>query len=595
MNGGRAICIHGHFYQPPREDPWSGEIERQPSAAPYHDWNERITAECYGPNTAARILDPAGRIEDIVDNFSRISFDVGPTLLSWLEEREPRIYRAIVASDRESAKRFSGHGSAMAQAFHHTILPLADERDRRTEVVWGIRDFEARFGRSPEGMWLPETAADVETLETLADLGIRYTVLAPRQAARVRPMGGGSWTAVSEETLDTTRPYFAPLPSGARIALFFYDGAISRGIAFERLLDSADELVARLTGGGRDGLVHAATDGESYGHHHAHGDMALAAALSRIERGAEARLTNYGEHLERHPPRDEVEIVERSSWSCVHGVGRWERDCGCRVAGGTQAWRAELRRAFDWLRDEISGRYEARARELLLDPWKAREDAIALAVNGSVASETFFAWHARRPLSRGERGEILRLLALQRNALRMYTSCGWFFDDVAGLEARQVIRYAARAIELAEQLFGEPLEGRFLEMLKDARGNSPELPDGAAVYERYVSSPGLRHAPHQEARDPGRAMSRAVTGLAEGFENDPSDARLLEAWRKVVELSEGLPFPVPFWTAQNVYFRIRESAASPMKQKAAAGDPSAAAWVAEFDRLGGLLGFARPA
>jgi len=588
----RAVCIHGHFYQPPREDPWTGEIERQPSAAPYHDWNERITAECYGPNTAARILDSSGRIEALVDNFSRISFDVGPTLLSWLEERAPRVYAAILASDRESARRFSGHGSAMAQGFHHSILPLAAPRDRRTEVVWGIRDFESRFGRSPEGMWLPETAADVETLETLAELGIRFTVLAPRQAARVRPVGRAEWTDVSGERVDTTRPYFAPLPSGRRIAVFFYDGAVSRAVAFERLLDSAENFVSRLLAGEGDGLRHVATDGESYGHHHAHGDMALAAALARIEGGSAARLTNYGEHLERRPPQDEVEIVPRSSWSCVHGVGRWEGDCGCRIAGGAQLWRAPMRAAFDWLRDEIAPRFEARAAELFGDPWKARDDALPLFRDGRAGEESFFAWHARRPLARGERGEAFRLLDLQRQALRMYTSCGWFFDDVAGLEARQVILYAARALEIAEELFREPLEPQFLEILRQARGNSPELPDGAAVYERYVRSPGLRHPLHQEARDPGRAMSRALTGLAEAFESNPTDNGLLEAWERVASLSSALPFPVDFWNAQNVYYRLREGAARGMRKQASAGDVAAAAWVARFDTLGERLGFA---
>jgi len=588
---GRAVCIHGHFYQPPREDPWTGEIEPQPSAAPYHDWNERITAECYGPNTAARILDSSGRIEALVDNFSRISFDVGPTLLSWLEEHAPRVYAAILAADRESARRFSGHGSAMAQAYHHAILPLSDSRDRRTEVVWGIRDFESRFGRFPEGMWLPETAADVETLETLAELGIRFTVLAPRQAARVRPVGGAEWADVSGEKVDTTRPYFVPLPSGRRIAVFFYDGAVSRAIAFERLLDSAENFVSRLLGGETDGLRHVATDGESYGHHHEHGDMALAAALARIERGPDARLTNYGEHLERRPPQDEVEIVPRSSWSCEHGVGRWERDCGCRVAGGSQLWRAPMREAFDWLRDEILPRFEARAGELLADPWKARDEALPLFRDGRKGEESFFAWHARRPLTRGERGEAFRLLDLQRQALRMYTSCGWFFDDVAGLEARQVIRYAARALEIAEELFREALEPRFLEILRQARGNSAELPDGAAVYERYVDTPGLRHPPHHEERDPGRSMSRAVTGLAEGFANDPTDARLLEAWRKVAALSSGLPFPVDLWSAQNVYYRLQEGIARTLRKQASAGDVAAAAWLAEFEKLGELLGF----
>ena len=586
---GRAVCIHGHFYQPPREDPWTGEIERQPSAAPYHDWNERITEECYGPNTAARILDAQGRIEAIVDNFSRISFDVGPTLLSWLEARSPRIYRAILAADRESARRFSGHGSAMAQGFHHAILPLASARDRRTEVVWGIRDFESRYGRSPEGFWLPETAVDVDTLEVLAEQGVRFTVLAPRQAARVRKPGDGAWTDVSDGRIDGARAYVAPLPSGRRIALFFYDASIARGIAFERLLDSADALVDRLTGGAPDGLVHVATDGESYGHHHAHGDMALAAALARIEREGVARLTNYGEHLERHPPEDEVEIVPRSSWSCVHGVGRWEEDCGCRLSGGSQAWRAPLRRAFDWLRDAVAPAFESRAARLFADPWRARDDAVALLADGP--AESFFARHARRPLGRAERGEAIRLLDLQRNALRMYTSCGWFFDDVAGLEARQVILYAARAVELAEELFDEPFEASFLERLREARGSDADLPDAAAVYERYVGPPGLRHPPYRDARDPGRAMSRAITGLAESLEGDPDDARLLEAFGRAVELSRGLPYPVRLWNAQNAWWRMRTGVAEATRRKAKSGDPAASGWIEAFDRLGELLGF----
>jgi len=278
----RFVCIHGHFYQPPREDPWTGRVERQESAAPYHDWNRRITAECYGPNTAARILDTGGRIEEIVDNFSRISFDAGPTLLSWLEESAPRIYRAILESDRESARRFSGHGSAIAQAYHHAILPLSSARDRRTEVLWGKQDFERRFGRSPEGMWLPETAVDVATLEELAAAGIRFTILAPHQASRVRKAGEPAWTPVTGGAVDTRLPYAVVLPSGRRITVFFYDGPASRAIAFERLLDNADAFAARLTGGG-PGLTHVATDGESYGHHHPHGDMALAAALRSIE------------------------------------------------------------------------------------------------------------------------------------------------------------------------------------------------------------------------------------------------------------------------------------------------------------------------
>jgi alpha-amylase/alpha-mannosidase (GH57 family) len=374
----RYICVHGHFYQPPRENAWLEAIEQQESAYPYHDWNERITAECYAPNVHARILDGRDRIVRIVNNCASISYNVGPTLLAWMERAAPGPYARIIDADRASIKRF-GHGSALAQAYNHLIMPLATERDRRTQTLWALSDFRYRFGRAAEGMWLPETAVDTPTLETLAAHGVRFTVLAPRQAAAVRVMGAKEWTDVSGSRVDPLRPYLCRLPSGASIALFFYDGPVSQGVAFEGLLQSGERFARRLMDilraeDNTPQLAHIATDGETYGHHHRHGEMALAYALRQIEIGGTARLTNYASFLAAHPPTSEVRIVERSSWSCVHGVERWRADCGCHTGGRpgwTQAWRVPLRNAFDWLRDALAPRFENASRPLLRSTQRA--------------------------------------------------------------------------------------------------------------------------------------------------------------------------------------------------------------------------------
>ncbi len=372
----RYICIHGHFYQPPRENPWLEAIELQDSAHPYHDWNERVTAESYAPNAVSRILDGEQRIVQIVNNYSRITFNFGPTLLSWMEQYAPVVYRRLLAADQESQERFGGHGSAMAQPYNHMILPLANRRDRWTQVHWGIQDFRRRFGREPEGMWLPEAAADSLALEIMAEQGIRFTVLSPYQARRVRPIGRGTWQEVGEGRVDPTRAYTVRLGSGRSIAVFFYDGPISRAVAFEKLLTKGEHLAGRLLAAFCEErtwpqLVHIATDGETYGHHHAHGDMALAYALDHIEGSGRAQLTNYGEFLERHPPACEAQIFDDRSWSCAHGVERWRSDCGCNSgrAGWNQQWRAPLRQALDWLRDELAGPFEEAGRRLLPDPW----------------------------------------------------------------------------------------------------------------------------------------------------------------------------------------------------------------------------------
>ena len=491
----RFICIHGHFYQPPRENPWLESVELQDSAAPWHDWNERISVECYAPNATARILNGEGKIENIISNYSKISFNFGPTLLAWMKDKMPKTHDAIVAADKLSCERYSGHGSAMAQVYNHMILPLADTRDKFTQVYWGIRDFEVRFGRKPEGMWLSETATDTPTLEVLAEQGIKFTVLSPFQASRTRKPGSRSWKDVNGAKIDPARPYKIKLPSGRTISVFFYDGPLSQAVAFEKLLESGERFAGRILGGFNDQrdweqLVHLATDGESYGHHHRHGEMALAYALEHIEKNNLATLTNYGEYLEKHPPQYEVQIHEQSAWSCSHGVGRWMADCGCNSgghAGWNQQWRAPLREALDWLRDETAPKYEAKAAEFLRDPWEARNEYINVILDRSPESrEKFFAAQANHPLNDGEKIAVFKLMELQRHAMLMYTSCGWFFDELSGIETVQVIQYAARVIQLANEILGHDFEPAFLERLEKAKSNIPEHGDGRAIYQKFV-------------------------------------------------------------------------------------------------------------
>jgi len=493
----RYVCIHGHFYQPPRENPWLEAIELQDAAYPYHDWNERINAECYAPNSVSRILDESNRIVKLVNNYAKISFNFGPTLLSWLEAKSPDVYQAILEADKESRKKFSGHGSALAQAYVHMIFPLANARDRYTQALWGIRDFEQRFKRVPEGMWLPETAVDLDTLEVLAELGIKFTILAPHQAGRVRRIGDRAWKDVGGGRIDPTRAYEQRLPSGRKIALFFYDGPVSRAIAFEGLLSRGEHFVERLMGAfsaERDEpqLVHVATDGESYGHHHRFGDMALAYALNCIESNQSARLTNYGEFLERCPPTHEIQIVEKTSWSCFHGIDRWWSNCGCNSGGHpkwNQEWRTPLRDGVDGLRDALAKPFEERARVLLKDPWAARNDYIRVIHDRAVENvERFLADHAVRTLSQDEQTVVLKLLEMQRHAMLMYTSCGWFFDDLSGIETVQVIQFAARAAQLAQEIFGDSAESRFVARLALAKSNLPEFEDGRHIYEILVRS-----------------------------------------------------------------------------------------------------------
>jgi alpha-amylase/alpha-mannosidase (GH57 family) len=496
MNDTKYVCIHGHFYQPPRENPWLEAIELQDSARPFHDWNERISYECYAPNTASRILAEDGDITDITNNYSKISFNFGPTLLSWLEKYEPEVYKAILKADEESQKNFSGHGSAMAQAFGHIIMPLANLRDKHTQVVWGIRDFEYRFKRKPEGMWLPEAAVDTESLEVLAEHGIKFTLLAPRQARRVRKIGQSQWIDVSGDRVDPKMPYICRLPSGKSIVLFFYDGPISQDVAFKGILKNGRDFANRFLdsftyeSNYQPQLVHIATDGESYGHHHRHGDMALAYCIHYLESRGLARITNYGEYLSKFPPTYEAEIFENSSWSCVHGVERWRNDCGCNTGGRpgwNQLWRDPLRKALDWLRDELVKVYEKEAGPLLRKPWQARNAYMDILLQRSKnRMEGFIKTHASRELSKEEKIKVIKLLEMQRHAMLMYTSCGWFFDEISGIETIQVIQYASRAIQLAEEVTLKKLEKEFITRLEKAPSNQPEYGNAAQIYEVFV-------------------------------------------------------------------------------------------------------------
>jgi alpha-amylase/alpha-mannosidase (GH57 family) len=498
----RLICIHGHFYQPPRENPWLETVETQDTAAPYHDWNERICAECYSTNGAARIVNNKNKITRIVNNYARISFNFGPTLLSWLMENAPRTYRMILDGERRSRKAYRGHSSAMAQVYNHIILPLASRRDRITQIRWGIADYQHHYGTAPEGMWLAETAADNESLELLAQHGIKFTVLAPHQCKRIRSLkDGGGWMETANASVDTTHPYLVRFDSGVSIAVFFYDGPASRAIAFEGLLNSGESLAGRLKSGFeynlQPQLVHVATDGESYGHHHKYGEMALAYALRLLEEDPTVKLTNYGCFLEQFPPEYEAEIVENTSWSCVHGVERWRSNCGCNggKAGWNQAWRAPLRQALNELRDALVPLTEQEGAKLFKNIWDARDDYIEAMLDHSPQTvERFFRKHQNHVLTVAERVLAMELMEMQRHAQLMYTSCGWFFDDISGIETVQVIAYAARVLQLAHEVFHEaaaPLEPAFLARMAEAHSNVVAAGDGAKIYKEQVATKQL--------------------------------------------------------------------------------------------------------
>ena len=527
----RSIVIHGHFYQPPREDPWLNQVAAEPSAAPYHDWNERIERESYRAVVAARVYAPDGRIAHIVNTLASISFNFGATLLEWLERETPGTYAAVLEADRASRARHAGHGNAIAMPYHHVIMPLASRRDKITEVRWGIADFRRRFGRGPEGMWLPETAVDPETLDVLAAEGIAFTILAPHQVEQAPADGSAGRYRTS---------------GGRSIALFVYDGAISHDVAFGSLLKDASAWAERLLAPGKRGherrLVAVATDGETYGHHHKFGEVALAWVLRELERRRDARVENFAAFLARHRPEQEVKLVAPTSWSCAHGVERWRADCGCRMAPERptqQRWRAPLREALDWLAGELHARFEQEGGALFAGSWAAR-DAYGTDRTGD--------------------GRARELLEMERNALRMFTSCGWFFDDIAGIETIQILRYAARAIELAGA-DAPRLEAGVLERLARAQSNERAEGTGRDVYLNHVK----RRVPVESAArtdahaadsgdDAARALLRAVLAL----EHDHSP-RAIAAVTELADRAQRDGGHIPF-DAQTAFYRIRAAA-----------------------------------
>ncbi len=491
------LTIHGHFYQPPRENPWLEAIEQQDSALPFHDWNERINAECYNPNSVSKIVDSKNKILNVVNNYEYISYNFGPTLLSWMEEFAPLAYERIIKADINSRKMHGGHGNAIAQVYNHMIMPLANERDKQTQVKWGIKDFEYRFGRQPEGMWLAETAVDDDTLRVLVENGIKFTILSPYQAQKIRKEGEENWQDVSWGNIDPARSYRYYIKSapGKFIDLFFYDGAISKSVAFDELLKDGNKFVSRLKDGistlrNYPQLINIATDGESYGHHTKFGDMALAYALKLKVKDSGFIVTNYAEYLEKYRSSWEVEIKPVSSWSCFHGVGRWCEDCGCSTGGHpgwNQKWRRPLRDALDYLRDESISIYKKFGKKYFINPEEARNNYISVILDRSDTSVKSFQEEYFIPeLDDEQRVLAMKLLEIQRQSMLMYTSCGWFFSEISGIETVQIMKYAARVMQLAHDFVKKDLETHFLEILAEAKSNLPEFGSGKDVFERFV-------------------------------------------------------------------------------------------------------------
>jgi alpha-amylase/alpha-mannosidase (GH57 family) len=474
-----VLAVHGHFYQPPRENPWTETVPVERSAAPFHDWNERVCAESYRPNGWARVVDEHGRVLAIVNNYAYLSFDVGPTLASWLADAAPDVLARMVEGDAVG-------GGAIAQAYNHLILPLASERDVRTQVRWGLADFAHRFGRPAEGMWLPETAVNDTVMRVLAEEGVGFTVLAPGQALAVRPLGGDeAWRDVADGSIDTRRSYrwVHPDDPALGVDVVFYDGPLSHDVAFAAGGLSSQALVARARlAAPAGGLVCVAADGETFGHHHTFAERAIAYALPVEAPRSGIEVSTVAAWLRRHPPQLEVQVRE-SSWSCAHGVARWRADCGCSTGGppgADQKWRAPLRGALDLLGAAVTEVFERRAPAVLKDGWAARDDYIDVLL-GRRSLDDFAADHVV-----GDRVEAFTLLELERHAMLMYTSCGWFFWDLAGIETVQVLRYAARAMDLLGELGEDAPRDEFLAVLAEARSNQPGEGDGRAVWDRHV-------------------------------------------------------------------------------------------------------------
>lgn len=433
----RSFCIHAHFYQPPREDPLTGIIPKEAGSAPFPNWNERIHAECYRPNAEH-------------GNFSVISFNIGPTLCNWMAGHDPKTWGEIIAQDHANLER-NGVGNAIAQAYNHTILPLASHQDKVTQIAWGIADFEHRFGRKPQGMWLPETAVDYDVLRILAERGIEFTILAPWQADR--------------ENLDVTHPYRVHLPGGNSIVVFFYHRDLSGGISFNPAMTVNADHFARYDllnqfpalNGRTDEpqIILIATDGELYGHHQPHRDLFLAHLMNGSIRSLDVQPTYPALWLKENPVRHTVGIREATSWSCHHGVSRWLGTCDCTP--GDAQWKAHLRYAFTRLSQALDDLYLQTVRSDIPDPWEMRHRYIQVML-GSMSIEELVSEMAGRRVSPERLVQIHLLLEAQRERQRMYTSCGWFFEDFDRIEPKNNLAYAAQAVRLTRLATGVDLE-----------------------------------------------------------------------------------------------------------------------------------------
>lgn len=495
------LCIHGHFYQPPRENPWTDEIEMQPTAAPFHDWNERIFQECYKPNTEAIIADLAtNEILERVNNFEYLNFNFGPTLLHWIKEKHPDTFCKIIDADKNSVNSHNGHGNAIAQVYNHIIMPLANQNDNITQIKWGLYDFEFHFGRKSEGIWLAETACNNDTLEYLIEENVKFIILDPSQSLKIRKIGNADWEDVSEGNINTGKPYraFSKKYTDKYIDIFFYDGPLSRSIAFEDIIFSSERLMERINNliipnFEKPQLINMAVDGETFGHHKHFSERTIAYLMSKLASKKGFRVVNYSEYLSLYPPDYEVLLNaglnnEGKSWSCAHGVGRWKSDCGCSTGGEpnwNQKWREPLRNALNHLRDKLSIIFELEGVKYFADVWKARNEYIKIILDASSENiKEFFNQNAIRTLNENETKNALKLLEIQKYSLLMFTSCGWFFSDISGIETVQILAYAKRTIEISKELFNVNLEDDLLNELSKAISNKAEFKNGAEIYKQ---------------------------------------------------------------------------------------------------------------
>ncbi len=501
MNQNLFLCIHGHFYQPPRENPWTNEIELQLSAAPFHDWNERIFHECYKPNTEAVIADlNTNRVLERVNNFEYLNFNFGPTLLHWIKDKHPDTLSKIIEADKKSVDAHNGHGNAIAQVYNHIIMPLANKQDNITQIKWGLYDFEFHFKRKSEGIWLSETACSPETLEFLIQEDVKFIILDPSQALAFRKFGDLQWIDVSSGNINTKNPYraFSKLNPHKYIDIFFYDGPLSKNIAFDDIIFNAEKLIGRIESlftynKGKPELINIAVDGETFGHHKHFTERTIAYLMKELAPKRGIKITNYAEYLSLFPPDSEVQIKpgidnEGTAWSCVHGVGRWKFDCGCNTGGEVswnQKWRTPLRNSLNNLRDKFASHFELEGKKYFSDVWKARNDYIKILLDNSDDNiKSFFNDNAAKNLNEIETKLALKLLEIQRYSLLMFTSCGWFFSDISGIETIQILSYTKRANELAKQYFDLNYEDDFLNELSKANSNIIEFGNGSDIYKK---------------------------------------------------------------------------------------------------------------